>query len=390
MSVLLYFIILIGNLLLIIFRKRLKWFEWLSLAVLVILYGNNRRSGYSDLLTYRSAYNGYGENANQVLNFEPGYVWVTKILSKIGISFQWFLFLIIAVNLLIFIYIMKDVMREDRLKPSPSYSCFIVLFCCFYLFFSMEVLRFFMATGLILLGMYNLYKKQYVRYFALIAAAVLFHRAALFFFIFILVRKRINIRHYGRFFLVMQILCAGLIVMGNRVPFATQIFKILFGGNKSIYFETATHWGFLPYFLYIYFTVIMALASLRLMESEDATHRFPLLREKDGEVCDNLYQFAVYCLKCIFLGSVTQPLIILNVTQFRFTFVLSLMTFLMISSVSGRYFMCQKGNSVRYRRTEFRYFLSILVMMVAWTGIWWKLKINAIGMMEALKYITFS
>lgn len=396
MSILLFFLIFAGNFLLVFFRKKSELIEWFSLAILVFLYGNNRRFGYSDLLTYRSAYNGYGENANQVTSFEPGYVWVTKILSKIGISFQGFLFLIILVNLLIFVYIMRDVMRDtnsDRNlfseQSSPSYSGFIVLFCCFYLFFAMEVLRFFIATGLVLLGMYSLYKKQYIRYIAWILAAFLFHRAALFFLVFILVRKKIDVRHYGRLFLVMQILCAGIVVMGNRIPFAAEIYTSLFGGNKSVYFETATHWGFAPYFLYIYFTVLMNFACLRLMDKEDAAHRVLLPRGEDGEVRDRLYQFAVFCLKCNFFGTISQPLIILNVTQFRFTFVLSLMTFLLVSSVSGRYLVNQRKSIVRYEREELNYFLSILVVMAAWTGIWWRLKINAIGMIDALRYIAF-
>lgn len=163
----------------------------------------------SDTIAYLNGYEtarNTGWNVFTLGNFEPGYVFISRLFAKIGIPFQGFLFFVYA---LIYFPLARFVY-----KYSPQVIMSVIVFTCFqFLNFHLSGLRQALAISIVLLSFDFILKKGKLRYlffFVIIGIGMLFHRSIFIFFPAIFIAKiKIDIKNL--FIVVMPILTLLLI-----------------------------------------------------------------------------------------------------------------------------------------------------------------------------------
>ncbi|MDD5922427.1 MAG: hypothetical protein PUC44_04525, partial [Eubacteriales bacterium] len=229
-----------------------------------------------------------------------------------------------------------------------------------------------------------------------VLTASLFHISFVVYFVllFIPIRK-ITEKHY-KTFLILMLMASGIIFLnGNRIPFYGTLYALIFGDWKTnLYVDSRTHLGWIPYLLYYLFTLAFIVIAGRLIKYAE---------KKNHIRYDKLRAFQNLCMKCALLLSFDLPLVMMNVDYFRVFFAASLLSFILLSAVFGECTSVRtnlRGDGVIKRETVIqniswknRYVMrrtgSIVLIILFWSMIWWKLKINDINLLDALKQNIF-
>lgn len=372
MVIFLYFAIMFINLIEIIRKKESKLLILLSIVVLTIIYAGNSRDNFSDIRAYRNFYN-LSITKNQPM--EKGYAYIADLLSNKGVSFECFLFLIFLLFVVSFFII--------SYKVCCSYSVFVFMYGSFWLFYSMECLRFFISVSLIIIAVKFLIDKKKKEYILIILLAALFHKFAFYFLIYSVVDSdnQLSKRKYKYFAIVCLISCMLIFINGNEVPFLKHIYVLVFGNWKNTYFNKKTHLGFIPYFLYHVFNIIFNLLCIKIVDSCTG------LSIKGNKIIKKLRNFSNLCWKCNLLTFSTFPLIMVSTVFFRISFSWTLITFILVSCTIGITYSKEIITNMRNMNKLIR---AVAILIPIWSIIWWILDINRCSLIDALRMNYFN
>lgn len=357
-SLLFYFMFFI-NIFLVINKMNSKTIAALSWIILLFVYSGNVRTGFSDLTYYRQR---YYENLNSVFFDDKGYVWFADFFSNRGISFQIFLAVVFILSSL-FIYFVAQRMR-------CNYNLLIVLFSLFYFFYSLEVIRFFIASSIALVAYYELFQQNRISFILGMIVAYFFHASIIFLLPFIFFysmkerKQRIKFLIFVSFLLIIM-----NILNNNRSDYLMSFLNLYFNDNNNslqervqYYTGNSTRLGFLIYYLYFIFNMVIA------YHVKNISHKIDKFSSAKLKVIDGIYQQNLFCI--IFL-----PFIMFNVTFFRyiiFTFTLNALGYAMVFPHLDN----------RVRKTPAH--LKIVFSFMGFTILWWIMRENVLMFYEAL------
>jgi hypothetical protein len=378
MTIVLYFSVMIINLIFVILRKKSKLIFLLNAFIFSLIYYGNIRSGDCDLTIYRMQY----EHPVQGTLTDMGYAWFTKTLSSAGIPFNGFL-LIIFVMFLIAVLIFSY-------QYQCNYSVFFLLFGLFYYFFTLEVLRFFIATTFLLTGCSFLIKRKTWLYLIFLALAASFHITFLAFVLLLFANmEKFDKKFYRMYAILFMTICLVTILNGRRVPFASTIFNLFTGtllGEKNVSFYngsvTAQHsWVYSS--LYYIFNFLLLYTARNLISNA----------EESGNVTysslERLYQF---CFRSNCLLGVVMPFAMMSPTYFRIPFFVTLLIFILLAGIYGQCYESYYEHGRFYISSNVitkNSIIIILAVIFAWTAIWYYVNPNDASMIYALKQNMF-
>ena len=127
----------------------------------------------TDLEVYRSIYTDSNTNWAESYGIEPGYLLLNKVINALG--FSEFVGLGI-INLLSYGFIYATI-RLYKNKIDIGISC--LAFCCLYYFQSFDLVRIYLTAAFLLYTSKFLLKKEYLKYAACNAFAILFHYSSI-------------------------------------------------------------------------------------------------------------------------------------------------------------------------------------------------------------------
>ena len=385
MTVVIYFVIMLLNLYLFITKRKVKVVDVATFAFFAVTFLGNIRSGESDIGRYRLHYlNRTSAIDSTFWHVEKGYGRLADYCSGLGIPFPLFLLVIFLVcSFLIF-----SLLDEFHC----NYSVFFFLYGCFYYFFTLEVLRFYIALAILLFGIKLLLDNRLIQFLICILVATLFHKSFIVYLIFLIVPyRKITNKFYIAFMALMLLIVCVVFINGNRIPFYGDIYAMIFGGWKSnLYVDQKTHLGWIPYVLYYVFTVILVLFANRIISLAEVENQKEYKRLRDYETL---------CIRCLALVSFSLPLTMLRVEYFRIFFAVSLMSFILLAAVFGE---CITDENIKVTEdVPTQYFkpkglhwnnlyvveitFGVIAVMLVWSFIWWKLSLNNISLIGALK-----
>ncbi|MDD5922733.1 MAG: EpsG family protein, partial [Eubacteriales bacterium] len=166
MTVVLYFGTMLLNFYCLLMKKKARALDIWSLIFFGMIFAGNIRDGNCDLGRYRFHYlQGTSSVESDIWHVEKGYGYLADAFSHFGIPFQLFLLVIFVVCA----FLIFQLMREFEC----SYSVFFFLYGFFYFFFTLEVLRFFIAVSLLMLGIKFLLKNRWLRFILCVLTASL-------------------------------------------------------------------------------------------------------------------------------------------------------------------------------------------------------------------------
>ncbi len=169
----------------------------LILFYMWIFYGFSTYSG--DFISYQYVYDSM-KNGLLLFHFEPAFSLMMLFCSKLGLSFIGFKVVLSSV----FIFMLAGIV-----KKYTNYTAFaLAMFLIFPFSYFASVLRAGIAGLIIVYGVGYLIpdssKKNKVKYLLCVFAAVLFHASSLFFLVFLLSGKEVNIKKILGILLVMS------------------------------------------------------------------------------------------------------------------------------------------------------------------------------------------
>ena len=111
-------------------------------------------------------------------------------------------------------------------------------------------------------------------------------------------------------------LCFATLLNGNEIPYISNIYAYLFKGisYKEYYISTSTHFGFLLYFAYHLFNVLIA----------------KVVKDKFNDD-DKFGRFANVCYLCSLIACISFPLIMMNGEFYRITRSLNIITYILLT-----------------------------------------------------------
>ncbi len=174
-------------------------------------------AGYKVL--YERAGNVSWSNYTEFGNFEDGYILLTKICSKAGISFQWFFVIIYA--------IMYIPLAKFMYKNSKDVAMSLIIYVCYQLFvFNLSGLRQSIAMGMCLSAISFATRtglKNFLNFLLIVLLASTIHSSAIVFFAFYFV---IRIKMSNIKAIIYFALCAMVVFMrGSINAFLTKYFR---------------------------------------------------------------------------------------------------------------------------------------------------------------------
>ncbi|MBM7266958.1 EpsG family protein [Streptococcus sp. 2018037] len=361
-SLLFYFMFFV-NLFLVVNKKSSKTIASISWVILLFVYGGNIRAGFSDLTYYRQR---YYENLNSIIFDDKGYVWLADFFSHNDVSFQVFLAVIFIISSISIYFIAK--------KLQCNYNLLILLFSLFYFFYSLEVIRFFIANSIALVAYYWLFHQKRLFFILGMIIAYFFHASIIFLLPFVFFY---SIKDGNKKISLLIVVSVFLIVMnllnGNQSSYLIGLFGPIFNSDSlkeriQFYTGASTRLGFLIYYLYFIFNMVTI---YHIRKISYHIENLPLNKLK---VVAGVYQQNLYCV--IFL-----PLIMFNVTFFRyiiFTTTLNFVCYAMIFPYLKKSF--SKNNN----------HLVIILSITGFTILWWIMKENVLMFYEALQVNMFN
>lgn len=370
MTLILYFAMYIANGLLFLCHKKSRVIALLSFLIICLIYSGNMRDNFSDIRAYRQLY----ESASNLKNgtFEMGYSLVADFFSNVNIPFNVFLLLLFLGCSLLLVYSAHEIPID--------FHCLLFLFSSFYLFYVMETIRFFIAESIIIGGVFFLFKGEKWKYCICVVVATLFHKLSILFILFIFVNDKQEkfVEHYKKLGIMVFSFCLIVFSAGNQIPFLPELYGLLLGEWKTGYIFDHTRFGFLYYFIYYIFTVLLNLLCRRTI--------LTTLRFRSTQELLNAKKFSMICLQCNLIISVTLPLIMISTTFFRFSFVCTLLTFVLVAVTSSTCCKAVPGRMV-YTNRELNNFTGwTFIILLLWSAFWWYLNINQCTLFEALAF----
>lgn len=355
------------NIVLVLIKKKSNTIAIMMLIVLFFVYFGNTREGFSDLTYYRERYELI---TNSIYFSDPGYIWLADFCRENGLSFQMFLAVIFIISATCIIYV--------AIKFKCDYNLLVVLYSLFYIFYSMEVLRYFIAMSFALIAYYNLSKGNKKRYLFFLIIAVLFHKSIAFLAPFAIIGFINNTAIKKKIFKCIYIFVAIFIVFniinGNN---ATFLYKYIdkFISNKDMsnsiqyYVGTTTRYGFILYFMYhIFNTIILYCIRKEINKNQE------IISSKLNNFIELTWQQNIYT-------SLFLPFIMYNVTFFRYIIFNCNLVYICLSSFVRARKKYDYRNNVM---SDFHFILTIM-SIILFTTLWWYLRENVLLFYEALR-----
>lgn len=236
------------------------FFIFLSSTHLFIIQGLRSQFVGGDLPGYNLLYYGI-DSIDKMMDFyfEPGYSILTMALSKIGISFQFF---IVLISLFVFISLSFFIYRYSE-YPYVSY----LLYLYFGIYdFGFSGLRQIIAMSIILLSFDQLNKNKTLNFFILVIVAGTFHVTSLFFFIVYLILLNSKTKQIYKY--SYPILLIIIILFGNQIVYdSTMWFRPELISSYATSFKDG--FGMDEIVLIILFTLGVMLKYIRPIENSN-------------------------------------------------------------------------------------------------------------------------
>lgn len=355
-SILFYFTFFI-NLILVLARKKSTSCAIALWTVLLLVYAGNIRSGFSDLTYYRQR---YYEGLNDIFFQDKGYVWLANSISDRGWSFQILLAVLFLLSSVLLYFIAK--------KLRCSYNLLLVLYSLFYFFYGLEVIRFFLAVSIAALGYYCLSQGRKFQFIFWLLLASQFHASILFVlpFLFFYSTKEKN-----RKITLLIAFSIALIVLnylnGNRSDYLISFFGNIVNTESTreriqFYTSNSTRLGFLIYYMYFMFNMVI-IYHLKKIASSIKT-----MNDRQQNFLHCVYQQNLFC-------SIFLPLIMFNVTFFRYIIFTTVLNFIVYAMMYpyGEYRISNRNSQIM-----------IAGSVIGFTVLWWIMKENVLMFYEAL------
>lgn len=222
---LLAFSIFVTNVLFSLELKKTNIMAFLLLVVLYVLMAatNNQNGLNGDYLAYSSLYNHflYGGGLSNITGYttDYGFMILMFLVSKLGISYNIFLALLTLVS----IYLIKATIS----KITTTYNLFLVCYTLTPFFYDVFQIRFFFTYSIILFALQFIIfekKKSYIKYTLLVLFASLFHKTAIFFLLYLLLKVKLKI--LIQFILAVSALLA-VVSLFTRVNIVNIVFPFI-------------------------------------------------------------------------------------------------------------------------------------------------------------------
>lgn len=372
MTVVTFFILVSINTIFTLLRKKSKIVAVVNIAVLALIYCGNIRGYMSDLYIYRLNYYGMESRFH-----EKGYVFLTDFFYKIGIPFNGFLLFVF----ILFIGAVLSFLSDYKC----NYAVFFFLYCSFYYFFSLEVLRFFIALSFLIIGAKFLVQKRIKWYLFFVAIAASVHTSFVVFFVLAIIPvKSIKKKFYIHYMLVFVAMTIITIVNGKRIPGLAIVFKVIsyFLGGRDIAFYDGT---VVAEHSWMYSSLYYLFNWIFLIISKDMIQR----GKKHIEKVETLYSF---CFKSNSLMSIMLPFSVMSPTYFRMILVVTIFLFMLMAVIIETYYGSIGTGMVVSMKSNKSIHNGMLVMVsviILWTMVWWYVNPNDTTIILALKQNIF-
>lgn len=373
MTIILFFGMIILNLIFFLFRIRSNLVLFFNIIVFSFIYSGNIREDISDLYRYKLQY------LNQYSWFqEKGYSFFSYIASKIGIPFNLYLLIIFLMFIIALLFFCR--------KYQCNYSVFFLMFSLFYFFFVMEVLRFFLALSMLIIGSRFLIDGKKLAFIFFVLLATSFHLTFIIFFLLLVTtcEKFSNKFYYiyVSFFMLISVLT---ILNGMQVPFTSGVFNILsssFLDSKNLSFYNgmiAAKNSWIYTTLYYFFNFLLLYISKKLIVFAKTE-----VNKKNIADISKLYMF---CFRSNCLFSIVMPFSMMSPTYFRIIFVITLIIFILLSSIIGELYNSKFNNGKIYINNSTVIkdsTINLFIIITAWSVVWWYVNPNSATMIYAL------
>ncbi len=342
--IVLYFLMLLLNMVCMVCRKKSKIVLILTYALLFFLFVNNME--YGDARTYRKDFEIMERDT-----WEPGYIFLRMVAKSIGIakyqSFLVFLFLFSSLCLM-------TGFRSLRVNMHMVYSLGM-FFLCPWLF---VIVRFFIGFAVAVFSLKYFYKGKYIQYAIWVVISVFFHKSMAVFILALFTRIPYK-RLLAKKDIIWKIFIASIMVVSIFALMYTFVKKqFLFGDivlnmvamvSKSIaerlgiYMGRITQWGAIPVLM-----VYAANCWFAFLMKKELTDEKYVLAWGEIEACRvKKYTEIAWRVSLIFV--VFLPLDVLSVNFGRFNIVPTMFNIAAFSQLNNL-------NKKRYRKMLIGFF----------------------------------
>ncbi|MEO5284451.1 EpsG family protein [Limosilactobacillus sp. WILCCON 0053] len=373
MTIILFFGMIILNLIFFLFRIRSNLVLFFNIIVFSFIYSGNIREDISDLYRYKLQY------LNQYSWFqEKGYSFFSYIAAKIGIPFNLYLLIIFLIFIIALLFFCR--------KYQCNYSVFFLMFSLFYFFFVMEVLRFFLALSMLIIGSRFLIDGKKLAFIFFVLLATSFHLTFIIFFLLLVTTcEKFSNKFYYIYVSFFMLISVITILNGMRVPFISGVFNILsssFLDSKNLSFYNGmitakNSWIYTT--LYYFFNFLLLYISKKLIVFAKTE-----VNKKNIADISKLYMF---CFRSNCLFSIVMPFSMMSPTYFRIIFVITLIIFILLSSIIGELYNSKFNNGKIYINNSAVIndsTINLFIIITAWSVVWWYVNPNSATMIYAL------
>ena len=352
----LFYISFLTNLLVVVNRMRINFLAFLSWLILFLIYAGNIREGFSDLTHYRAR---YAVGKSSLYFSDHAYNFFADWFSHHSISFQVFLACIFLFSSACFYFVAK--------KLHCNYNLLILLLSLFYFFYTLEVLRFFLAASVALIAHYYLSQNHRFIFIGLMFIAFLFHGSIIYFLPFVIFYRQKNTSKmlWALVFISTVLIIINLLV-GNNSSYLTKIFELL--GSEATksrvmyYTAKSTRLGFILYDSYYIFNLLI---SINLKKIAKTVSNAP---QEVTNFINLVYQHS-------FFSTIFLPLIMFSTAFTRYLIFTIVLNFIAIAALQP--FMQQSFIKLKSG-------LYIIFGVLGATCFWWYLRENVLYFYEAL------
>lgn len=361
------------NIMIALKHRNSSFFAALLWVIMLLVFSGNIRTGFSDLPHYRERY--YSRTSERFFS-EIGYTNIANYMFDRGLSFQIFLALIFVISSLLIYYAVRSL--------NLNYNAFLSMVGLFYLFFSMEVIRYFLAASIAFLGFCLLKDgnlKSRIFYIVFVLISALFHKSLLLLIPFAFFYRKggldtgkIKMLLYIMVGIVLILIILNLVTHNSGV-YLERFFYLIgddsisrYKANYYILDQKRVNFGYLYYFAYFGMNLLMSCSVKTIYEQGNISR---------SDYVEIVYQFNVYSM-------VYLPFIMISTTFFRYILFGAIATFIAIAELINNeaiFFRWKKMKTIEWQYIE--------IGIIVWTIIWWHTKINAIGPFEALSQNIF-
>ncbi|MGQ7685855.1 EpsG family protein [Streptococcus suis] len=330
---------------------------FISWVILFFIYSGNIREGFSDLTHYRNI---YYAGQNSLYFKDSGYNFFADLFLSHQLSFQVFLaFIFISSSILMYLV---------AKKLRCNYNLLIFLLSLFYFFYSLEVLRFFLACSFALLAYYYLSQNCKITFVLLIFVGALFHISILYLLPFVFFYREHTVSKFIYMLIAISvILIAVNLSQGNQSGYLMRIIGLFLGNGASenriqYYTGQSTRLGFLLYDTYYFFNLLIIKNLMKMLN---------LIEDVEINVARFLNVIYQQCL----YSTIFLPFIMFSTTFTRYLIFTCILSFFAIA-------MSEPMLSKTYLST--RNALYMYLGVVGATVFWWYLRENVLYFYEAL------